>query len=134
MQQCLLLLKFRLIPYPGSPLAITGLLAVKQSTKLFLIVSLLHLMVLWLTAWHTMPAPIPLAALATVQSYLYQTLPLKENIRHRSVTRKSHDFPRLYRNQYSTVGWVRGTTVFFTFFSPNLNVAIITIQVLWIFL
>lgn len=36
MQQCLLLLKFRLIPYPRSPLAITGLLAVKQKYNIVL--------------------------------------------------------------------------------------------------
>lgn len=104
MQQCLLLLKFRLIPYPGSPLAITGLLAVKQKYNIVLncILAAFDGTLAHCMEYNACSHPFGSFGYCTI--YLYQTLQLKENIRHKSVTTESHDFPRLYRNQHSWLG------------------------------
>lgn len=75
--------------------------------------------------------------------YRYQTLQLKENIRHRSVTRKSHDFPRLYRNQYSATvqhSWLGqgDNSLLYVFFSQfkccnNHNTGPLDIFIMYIF-
>lgn len=101
MQQCLLLLKFRLIPYPGSPLAITGLLAVKQKYNIVLnfIIAAFDGTLAHCMAFNACSPPF-----GSFTIYLYQTLQLKKNIRHRSVTTESHDFSRMYRNQHNCLG------------------------------
>lgn len=101
MQQCLLLLKFRLIPYPRSPLATTGLLAVKQKYNI-----VLHCILAAFdgTLAHCMAYNACSPPFGSFTIYLYQTLQLKKHIRHRSITTESHDFSRLYRNQHSWLG------------------------------
>lgn len=116
MQQCLLLLKFRLIPYPGSPLAITGLLAVKQKYNFVLncILATFDGTLAHCMAYNACSHPFDSFGYGAI--YLYQTLQLKENIRHKSVATELQ-FSQIVQKPAQLVGSGGQQSSLHTFFS-----------------
>lgn len=106
-----------LIPYPSSPPAITELLAVMQKYNVVLngILSTFNRTLAHCMAY--IPCSHPFGSFVYCTIYTYQTQPLKENIRHSSITTESHDFPRLYRNQHSWLG--QGDNSLLSIFPPQ---------------
>lgn len=88
-------------------------------------------MVLWLTAWHTVPALITLAALATVNLSVPNTA-TEGKYKAQVCNNRKPQFSQIVQKPAQLVGSGDNSLLYIVF--PNLNVAIITIQALWIFL